>query len=127
MTRVARQPEEDWVDFITRATHLSEELAASHGSKNWITTHRQRKWQFAGKAATHVDGRWTHRLLAWRPWFRCWPKRSVGHPVRRWSDDIMTFAGGDWIDEAARDGMWQASLTGFIDAEGLIWRNRAYR
>jgi hypothetical protein len=127
MTRVARQPEEDWVDFITRATHLSEELAASHGSKNWITTHRQRKWQFAGKAATHVDGRWTHRLLAWRPWFRCWPKRSVGHPVRRWSDDIVTFAGGDWIDEAARDGMWQASLTGFIDAEGLIWRNRAYR
>ena len=126
MTRVARHPEEDWIDFITRATHSSEELAASHGLTNWIVTQRQRKWQFAGKVAAQIDGRWTHRLLAWRPWFRCWPRRSVGRPVRRWADDIVSFAGGDWIGEAARGVLWQASLLGFVDAEGLIWRNHAY-
>ena len=126
MTRVARKGDEDWVDYITRATHCSEELAASHGLTNWVLAQRKRKWQFAGRTAAQTDGRWTRRLLSWRPWFRCWPRRRVGHPFRRWSDDITTFAGDGWIDEAVRNGLWHTALPGFVDAEGLIWRSHAF-
>ena len=46
---VPRAPDEDWVDYIQRATHRSEELAARHGSIDWATVCRQRKWTLASK------------------------------------------------------------------------------
>ena len=122
MIRTARAHDEDWVTYIKRATHTSEELASSLGSVRWVVLQRKRKWQFAGKAAVQSDGRWSRRLLGWRPWFRCLPRRDIGHPVKRWDDDISSLAGGDWIREAARDKVWQAALSGFIDESGVMWR-----
>ena len=67
---VPRQLDEEWVDYIQRATHRSEELAARQGHVDWVSLSRQRKWILAGRAARSSDGRWMHRVLSWRPWFR---------------------------------------------------------
>ena len=123
MINTPRAREEEWVDYIRRATHSSEELAASFGSISWVVTQRERKWRYAGKAALQNDRRWTRRLLGWRPWFRCWPRRLVGHPAKRWDDDLSSFAGGDWVNVAAHDETWQAALCGFIDSTGSVWRS----
>ena len=113
MIRIPRTHAEDWVDYITRATHSSEELAASHGSRNWVLTQRTRKWQFAGKAAAQQDGRWTHRLLAWKPWFRCLPTRDVGRPCTRWEDDMVQLAGGNWANAAHDHNLWTLLAPGY--------------
>ena len=124
MVHTPRRQEETWVDYIIRATHRAEDLAALHGSTSWILTQRVRTWQLAGKAAAQVDHRWRNRLLNWKPWFRCWPKRLAGHPVKRWSDDIVSYAGGSWTDLASDASLWALSLQGFVDAEGTAWRSR---
>ncbi len=46
--------------------------------------------------------------------------------MKRWGDDLASYAGGDWAKEAANDGLWQAALSGYVDADGLVWRGRAY-
>jgi hypothetical protein len=115
---VPRQPEEDWVEYIQRATHRSEELAARHGSIDWITLSRQRKWTLAGKAASAVDGRWMQRILSWRPWFRIAPHRCVGRPNKRWEDDLVALAGDDWPDSARNAAIWEAAASAYINDVG---------
>ena len=113
---VARHRDEEWVEYIQRATHRSEELASSHGASDWNQLQRQRKWRLAGKAATCIDGRWTRRLLPWRPWFRAFPQRCAGAPMKRWVDDIANFAGGDWAKIAQDTAAWQAAEAVFTRA-----------
>ena len=88
MVCTPRPSDESWVDYIIRWTHRAEDLAEQHGSTDWVTTQRRRKLTLAGRAALCDDARWMKRLLNWKPWFRCWPHRAVGRPVRRWMDDI---------------------------------------
>ena len=111
---VPRSPNEEWVDYIQRATHRSEELAARHGSINWATVSRQRKWTLASKAATCAEGRWMHRILSWRPWFRIAPRRCVGRPCKRWDDELVALAGDDWPDFAHNAAVWDAAASAYI-------------
>ena len=117
MVGVPRGPEESWPDFVQRATHRCEDLAGSHGATDWLTLQRRAKWRLASKAATSTDGRWTNRLLAWKPWFRSFPSRVVGRPVKRWDDDLSALAGGDWADSAQDTEMW--ALLGAAFANGF--------
>ncbi|XP_047543296.1 uncharacterized protein LOC125075632 [Vanessa atalanta] len=50
------------------------------------------KWQWAGHVCRRTDGRWSRRVLEWRPRIG---KRSVGRPPARWTDDLMKVAGTD--------------------------------
>ena len=43
IVRVARTSDEDWLEYITRATHQSEELPATYGANDWVQLQRQRK------------------------------------------------------------------------------------
>ena len=113
MVGTPKQPQEDWVDFLKRSTQVSEELARKHGVCDWVTTQRSRKWTLAGAMARQKDGRWSCRLLDWRPWFRALPRRHVGHPRLRWSDSIVKAAGGSWIEAAQDAGLWAAMTDGF--------------
>ena len=88
MIRPARKVDEEWPDYIRRSTYTCEDLAAQHGSEDWIDTQRKRKCILAAKCSSCSDGRWSSRLLHWKPWFRCTPRRNVGHPVKRWTDDF---------------------------------------
>ena len=86
MIRPARNVSEEWPDYIKRATHTCEALAARYGSTDWMTLQRTRKCNLAAKCALGTDQRWSCRLLHWRPWFRCTQHRDVGHPTKRWTD-----------------------------------------
>ena len=103
-----RRNDEEWVDFIRRATHDSEASASEHGACDWMFLQRKRKWQFAGSTARRTDGRWSTRLLAWRPHHRCEPFRRVGRPVTRWDDDIVKVAGVNWVEHARDEVLWNA-------------------
>ena len=112
---VPRHRDEEWVDYIKRATHRCEELAARHGHVDWVTSSRQRKWTLAGRAARSEDGRWMRRILSWRPWFRIVPHRCVGRPLKRWDDDLVALAGDSWPDSARDAEIWSAAASAYIN------------
>jgi hypothetical protein len=86
MIKTVQYDGEPWPDYISRATHRVEDLAFQHGFKDWVDVQCQRKCKLAAKTWLSDDGRWAKRLMHWTPFFRCLPRRSVGHPVKRWSD-----------------------------------------
>ena len=88
MVSTPRRAQETFVDYIICSTHHSEDLAAQHGSTDWVVARQKQKSALATKTAGIGDLRWTKRLLNWKPWFRCRPHRSVGCPVRKWVDDL---------------------------------------
>ena len=112
---VPRQPQEEWADYIQRATHRSENLSRGHGATDWVRLQRTRKWSLAGKAASSTDGRWTHRLLDWKPWFRTLAHRSVGHPYKRWDDSLVAIVGGDWPKAVSDPAVWIALGDAFVN------------
>ena len=101
-----RQPEEDWIDYVQRSTAHVEALSTKHGYQDWLTTQRSRKWRFVGKVVTDTCGKWSTRLLSWRPWFRTLPARNVGRPKLRWAHDLEHYCGGDWQERAADKALW---------------------
>ena len=106
MLGTRRLTEETWVEHIQRATHLAEDMMQSLGYECWVTEHRRRKWRLAGRVSQSNDGRWSKRLLGWQPFFRCVPRRNVGHPYRRWEDSIVDVAGGDWVNVTLDADLW---------------------
>lgn len=63
----------------------------------------QLKWQWAGHVARFQDGRWTKRLMEWRPRDK---KRGIGRPATRWRDDIRKHAGVSWMMVAGDRKRW---------------------
>ena len=114
MLRAKRRPQEDWVAFVQRTTHWSEDAASDAGLTPWPEQHRLRVWRLAGRAVSASDGRWTKRLLAWRPWFRALACRHVGRALKRWDDLITQYAGGDWVRTAADQDLWKVLQTGHV-------------
>eukprot|EP00973_Karenia_brevis_P024067 3319378-Karenia_brevis.AAC.1 len=96
MIRVAPAQDEEWPVYIHRWTHLCETVASKYGSTDWIYLQRKRTWDLAGKSACRSDGRWSCKLLDWKPWFRCQPYRRIGHPCKRWTDSLAEYAGPSW-------------------------------
>ena len=105
-----------YAERLIRAQHPWDAGAPvkNHGCKDWVELQRCRKWELAGKMGSTTDGRWSHKLLQWRPWFRVIPYRCVGRPIKRWEDDIITYAGGEWVKEAADEEFWKMVSVGFI-------------
>ena len=112
MVGTRKTPDEEWPKYIQRATDQCEKLADEYGLTDWVVMQRFQKWKLAGKTASQTDGRWTKRLLTWRPWFRCLPWRCIGHPVKRWIDDICDVAGGRWTD--IDFAVWMAMSAPFV-------------
>ncbi|KAG6449888.1 hypothetical protein O3G_MSEX006295 [Manduca sexta] len=69
------------------------------------------KWQWAGHICRRTDGRWSRRVLEWRPRLG---KRSVGRPPTRWSDDIRRIAGGRWMRRAEDRTAWRALREAYV-------------
>ena len=101
---------EPWVDFVQRATHRLEELAAKFKVESWVRTQRRRKWRFAGRLARLSDGRWSQKVLDWEPA----SVRSRQRPLTRWSDQLAQFAGGNWQQVAVDPAFWRTVEEGFI-------------
>ena len=110
-----RCPTEEWVEYIKRTTAQAETRYKQCGYDDWVTQSRRKKWRFARRAAIADDGRWSRRLLEWRPHFRCQPFRRVGRPNARWEDAIVAICGDSWL-EAARDAyLWKALEPEFVE------------
>ena len=107
-------------DFVQRATHRNEDLAGSHGATDCLLLQRRAKWRLAGYTATRADGRWASRLLDWKPWFRSFPRRDVGRPVKRWDADTSALAGGDWAQIAQDITMWTLLGADFANGFQLV-------
>ncbi|KAI8440994.1 hypothetical protein MSG28_009271 [Choristoneura fumiferana] len=63
------------------------------------------KWQWAGHIARRTDGRWSQKVLEWRPRTG---RRAVGRPPTRWSDDLIKIAGSRWMRKAQDRSEWRA-------------------
>eukprot|EP00973_Karenia_brevis_P036107 4978963-Karenia_brevis.AAC.1 len=74
-----------------------------------------RKLNLAGHTSRREDGRWSTKLLTWRPQ-GC---RAVGHPVTRWRDAIKDFHTATcgwmipWQESASKRGWWKQLGVGF--------------
>ena len=79
---------EPCVEWLRRATNISEETARRYGIRDWVVEQRLRKWRLAGHVARRHDGRWSAKLLSWTPNIG---KRRVGHPCKRWRDELVEF------------------------------------
>ena len=113
MLGARRAADEDWIQYVQRPTHTAEELASKIGVKDWSVQQRFQKLKFAGEAARATANKWSTRLLHWRPFFRCEPRRKVGHPYTRWSDSIVQIAGKNWTELANDFALWAALSDGF--------------
>jgi len=108
---------EPFIDWLKRATHISEEHAHKHGLQDWVDAQRSRKWRLAGHIARRTDGRWSTKLLSWSPSGH----RSQGHPMTRWRDELVSFTssvygrGADWREIAQDRATWIALEEGFVN------------
>jgi hypothetical protein len=98
---------EPWVEWIQRATHLSEGMARNSGVSDWVQTQKKRYFAWAGHVARREDGRWSRRVLDWTP---SGGKRSCGHPKQRWIDKLAAFVKNhtdvDWKAATADRHTW---------------------
>ena len=108
-------PDETWVDYIRRSTHESEDIVEAIGASDWIRQQRVRVWKLAGRTAAGSELKWSKRLLMWRPWFRVIPRRNVGHPFKRWDDEIVQLVGGNWPQIASDNALWACLLSGYAE------------
>jgi hypothetical protein len=79
---------EPWVEWVQRATHISEEQLRKARLEDWVTTARRRKFRWAGHVARQADNRWAHKALIWEP---AEGRRSVGRPKKRWEEALKEF------------------------------------
>ena len=100
-------PLEDWVEFVQRTAHRVDAIAEDHCMDDWVIQYRRRKWRFVGKTARCDDKRWSQIILNWTPNFGF--GRSRGAPKTRWSDQLVKFAGGDWMSHAQNEDQWCSS------------------
>ena len=91
------------------------ELSVIMDMEDWTDTYRRRKWHFAGKLARHTDNRWSQAVVNWRPFLG--HGRSRGHPATRWTDQLESFAGGDWQHIALDAQHWDFLQEGFVTNE----------
>ena len=87
-----------WIRDKTKMIDIGERIA-------------QLKWDFAGHVARLKDGRWTGKMVQWRPWAE---RRSRSRPAARWSDDLKKTAGLHWIREAQDRKNWQIKKEAYV-------------
>ena len=77
-----KEGEESFVEWIRRATGISEVHMKKAGIYDWVSGQKRRKFKLAGHIARWTDGRWSNLLLYWGPDGH----RRIGRPRRRWED-----------------------------------------
>ena len=110
---------ESWVEWVPRATRIAELAAAKYKVPDWAAVHLIRKWRLAGHTARRSDDRWSTLVLDFVPLSGL---RRVGHPQKRWSEDIVKFfeqmhgPGTDWKEIAQFRSVWQE-----LEQEFVTW------
>ena len=135
IVRIRRQPQEEWIDWVKRATKVAEELANKAGTACWIRRHLQMKWRWAGRIARMPWSRWARRVTLWRDceWsegqlqgasaYGARPMRSRPGQFQRWESELCKYCAHvgaeEWPRLAAREDSWETHTEAFVD---LCWR-----
>ena len=100
-------PVQHWVDFLKRSARTVDLISEAYKMDEWVKHYRRTKWRFAGHLIRKMDNRWSKAVLNFKPG----PdhRRRVGHPRMRWSDDIVTAAGSDWMVMALDEEEWTST------------------
>ena len=115
---------EPWPESIIRSTHRVEAALHDLNIESWPTTYLRRKWRWAARIAQQDYMRWSRLVTTWRPELhhKLRTSRRVGHPHKRWDDDIESFllsklphdaATTDWIHHATADN-WPKLENDFV-------------
>ena len=107
---------ESWVDWIKRVTHEADAAMRKAEVPDWIEEVRRRAWKWAGHVARRTDGRWTRKVLGWKPE----GVRRPWRPMRRWTDGIDELVRQELGDDYG-PGSWQIfaqDRDGWFDWEG---------
>ena len=68
------------------------------------------KWEWAGHLARRQDNRWCTLSTLWTPPYT----RGRGRPAKRWSDELMPFAGNYWYNVVLDRGLWHVMGKAFV-------------
>lgn len=112
-----RKMERSMLGVSLRDHIRNEDLRRRTGVTDVIQQIASLKWNWAGHVARMTDGRWTRRLLEWRP--RA-DRRSRGRPPTRWTDDIKRIE-SNWMQSAQDRRQWKILGEAYIQQ----WMQRA--
>ena len=97
-----RRPQEEYVDWMRRATYSAEDERAKAGIASWVVAASRKKWMWAGHVTRMSEHRWASRLTSWRDsvWWSDQDQRtSAPRPLRsraghftRWEAEVCKFA-----------------------------------
>ena len=98
---------ETFVEWMERATKISEGHVRAAGVLDWVEAQRRFKYRLAGHLARREDGRWSTKVSRWVP---IGGRRGVGQPKSRRADDCDDFD-GSWYDMAHCSLVWHQAET----------------
>lgn len=98
-----RKMERSMLGLSLRDRIPNNQLRQMTGVTDAIVRITNLKWNWAGHVARFADGRWTKKILEWRP--RQDAHRSRGRPPTRWSDDIKRIQ-TNWMNAAQDRQRW---------------------
>ncbi len=123
-----KMPDEDYITWIRRVTHMAEVTAEQAEISCWQTQSFAAKWQWAAKLVRTDQARWASRTTFWRDstWtalhragsqaYGSRPLRARPGNRRRWEDDLRRFAEfmewEDWQTIALTD-VWDQQKDAF--------------
>ena len=122
-----RASEEDYLEWIQRATRKAERLATAAGVRNWVEAHRAAKWSWAGHVARRPATTWVWRVSSWRDseWQALAMEVGSTRPLRpsrrrwmKWEYDLHRFCSvrrhGCWMTFARRRDNWANAIDDFL-------------
>ncbi|XP_045459984.1 uncharacterized protein LOC123689085 [Harmonia axyridis] len=111
LQKTQRRMERSMLGISLRDRIRNEEIRRRTGVDDVLERVTRAKWRWAGHVARSNDGRWTRKILEWRP--RA-DKRSRGRPPTRWTDDLKRIH-TNWMEAAQNRERWKCLGEAYAD------------
>ena len=84
MVAVRRHGEEEWIQWMRRATRKALSLSESAGVRDWVRYHHERKWDWVGHVSRRPCSALTWRTMTWRDdaWCNMMEDMKLQRPLR---------------------------------------------
>ena len=118
-----RNPEEDYLQWIRRATRIADGKARDAGVRCWVESFLSAKWQWAGKVMNMQADRWASRTTLWRD--SSWCSAQSSRPLRtrlgrhvKWEEDLRQYASTvsskSWQENAQDSKFWHEQERNYL-------------
>ena len=125
---VGKLPDEDYLEWIVRATRRAESFADTAGVRDWYKAHLSAKWSWAGHVARSAPSKWVARVSTWRnsEWQLLAEDAGGSRPLRpsrrrwmKWEDSIRRYCAMHghrfWMVFAQGRDEWTSEKHGFVE------------